>query len=148
MTERVDFYLLASADPQVRHRFTCRLAEKAYLQQLGVTVLVADDLEARALDELLWTFNDRSFVPHEILAPGQAADGHTPVYVAIDPATPPRADLVLNLAGREPDTLRRFGRVAEILANDPQTIQQGRERFRMYRAANLEPLTHHIGPGS
>jgi len=148
VTERVDFYLLASAQVQVRHHFACRLAEKAYLQQLGVTVLVADDHQARALDELLWTFNDRSFVPHEILTPGQQADGHTPVYIALDPATPPRADFVLNLAGCAPEALLRFGRIAEILGNDPQAIELGRERFRSYRASRLEPQTHKIGAGT
>lgn len=148
MTDRVDFYLLGSADAQVRHRFACRLAEKAYLQQLGVTVLVADEPEARALDELLWTFSDRSFVPHEILAPGQPVDVQIPVYIALDPAAPPRADLVLNLAGREPDALQRFGRIAEILGNDPQALKRGREQFRNYRDRRLEPQTHRIGSGS
>ena len=41
MTERVDFYVLKNAGARARHLFACRLAEKAYLKQLGVALLVA-----------------------------------------------------------------------------------------------------------
>ena len=65
MTERVDFYVLKSAAARQRWNFACRLTEKAYLQDLNI-VIVSDTLaDAQALDELLWTFNERSFIPHK-----------------------------------------------------------------------------------
>ena len=36
-------------------------------------MLTADGDEARQLDDLLWTFRDRSFVPHEIVMPGRTS---------------------------------------------------------------------------
>jgi len=43
----------------------------------GTEDLLADEL--RALDDLLWTFSDQSFVPHAIRAGDTPADAVTPV---------------------------------------------------------------------
>ena len=62
MTERVDFYVLKSAAARQRFAFACRLTEKAYLKDLKI-VIVNDTLaDAQTLDEMLWTFNERSFI--------------------------------------------------------------------------------------
>jgi DNA polymerase IIIc chi subunit len=65
MTERVDFYVLKSAAEKPRWTIACRLAEKAYLRDMRVVLLSESAADAQALDDLLWTFNDRSFVPHQ-----------------------------------------------------------------------------------
>src|SRR5580658_7952035 len=64
---RVDFYILEGGSPLGRLKLACKLAEKAYL--VGQTVLVwhTDPAELKAFDQLLWVFNDGSFVPHETL---------------------------------------------------------------------------------
>ena len=62
---RVDFYVSEDAGADARLRLACRVAEKAYLAKQKVVVL-SDDAEAlRRFDELLWTFGDGSFVPHD-----------------------------------------------------------------------------------
>src|SRR5579862_6374116 len=61
----VDFYVLASTDSTERLRLACRLAEKAYLSCPRVLVWSDDAAELASFDDLLWTFADRSFVPHE-----------------------------------------------------------------------------------
>ena len=63
---QVDFYLLAAPDPRARLTAACRLAEKAYEQGLKVVVRTASPAETAEFDELLWTFADRSFVPHVV----------------------------------------------------------------------------------
>lgn len=144
MTERVDFYVLKNADARARHVFACRLAEKAYLKQLGVALLAADESQARELDELLWTFEDQSFVPHQLLRAGDEADAHTPVCIALDPGSPPCSDLVLNLGGFEPDALQRYKRIAEILDEDGERLRRGRERFKTYRERKIALETHQM----
>ncbi len=90
MTERVDFYVLKSAGARQRWTFACRLTEKAYLQDLNI-VLVSDTLaDAQALDELLWTFNERSFIPHRVCLDEQAVDPATPVHLTVESAMPRR----------------------------------------------------------
>lgn len=145
MTERVDFYVLKHADARARQVFACRLAEKAYLKQLGVALLVADESQAREMDDLLWTFDDQSFVPHQLLRAGVAADAQTPVCVTLDPQSLPRSDLLLNLADAEPEALQAHARIAEILDQDPERLRRGRERFRIYRERKVALETHQIG---
>jgi DNA polymerase-3 subunit chi len=148
MTERVDFYVLKSAAAKQRWAFACRLIEKAYLLNLKVLVLNDTLADARALDDLLWTFNERSFVPHKICADEQPADPATPVHLALAngaaASTTSGADLLLNLAVTMPENLQRFGRIAEVIDADEERRRSGRERFKAYRDLKLTLETHQL----
>jgi len=144
MTERVDFYVLKSSAAQQRWAFACRLTEKAYLKDLKI-VIVNDTLaEAQALDELLWTFNERSFVPHKVCLDEQSQDPATPVHLVLESAAIPAADLLVNLAPRLPTQLQRYQRIAEIIDADEERRRQGRERFKAYRDLKFTLETHQI----
>jgi len=144
MTERVDFYVLKSSAAQQRWAFACRLTEKAYLKDLKI-VIVSDTLaEAQALDELLWTFNERSFVPHKVCLDEQSQDPATPVHLVLESAAIPAADLLVNLAPRLPTQLQRYQRIAEIIDADEERRRQGRERFKAYRDLKFTLETHQI----
>jgi DNA polymerase-3 subunit chi len=158
MTERVDFYVLKSSTPIKRWTFACRLTEKAYLRDLKVVLYGETPAEVEAMDELLWTFSERSFVPHEIVrgrpagadaagsAPtGDAAAGSAPaVQITQELDAVPSADLLVNLAARIPERLDRFARIAEIIDADDQRRRLGRERFKAYREMKLSVETHQL----
>jgi DNA polymerase III subunit chi len=164
MTERVDFYVLKSSTAQQRWTFACRLTEKAYLRDLKV-VLLGDTLaEVEAIDALLWTFSERSFVPHDIhrgrpSAPGAASSAAAAARSAVAPASPASAaavqltqdldsvgsaDLLVNVSTRLPGKLDRFARVAEIIDADDERRRLGRERFKAYRELKLAVETHQL----
>jgi DNA polymerase-3 subunit chi len=143
MTERVDFYVLKSAAARQRWAFACRLTEKAYLKDLKV-VIVSDTLaDAQALDELLWTFNDRSFIPHKVSLDEQSVDPATAVHLTVEMALP-TADLLVNLAQRLPPQFQRYARIAEVIDADEERRRLGRERFKVYRDLKLPLETHQI----
>ncbi|HMK86196.1 MAG TPA: DNA polymerase III subunit chi [Steroidobacteraceae bacterium] len=144
MTERVDFYILNSAEPERRWLFACRLAEKAYLQDLSVLIWSDNAADAGRCDDLLWTFADRSFVPHQLDREGEPADVETPVHLTLALESAASADLLINLADRLPEGLARFTRVAEIIDADPERRRLGRERFKAYRESKLELQTHQL----
>ena len=144
MTERVDFYVLKSTAAQQRWAFACRLTEKAYLKDLKI-VIVNDTLaDAKALDELLWTFNERSFIPHQICLDDKSVDPATPVHLTVESAALPTADLLVNLAHRFPAQLERYARIAEIIDADEERRRLGRERFKAYRDLKFTLETHQI----
>ena len=143
MTSRVDFYVLDSSAVKQRWLFACRLVEKAYLNDLRVVIL-ADPADAGGLDDLLWTFSERSFVPHELCVDGRA-DAASPVHLAVDADTAPAADLLVNLSGRLPPRLERFASIAEIVDADAEWRRLGRERFKSYREQKLTLNTHQPG---
>jgi DNA polymerase III subunit chi len=143
MTERVDFYVLKSASAKQRWAFACRLTEKAYLKDLKI-VIVSDTLaDAQALDELLWTFNERSFIPHKMCLDEQSVDPATAVHLTVETAIP-TADLLVNLAQRLPAQFQRYSRIAEVIDADEERRRQGRERFKAYRDLKLPLETHQI----
>ncbi|CAG0941819.1 DNA polymerase III subunit chi [Gammaproteobacteria bacterium] len=140
---RVDFYVLAVADPGARLRFACRLAEKAYRLQHRVHLHAGSPAQATQLDELLWTFRQGSFVPHEVIAADAAAG--SPVTIGHGPGNPPAAGLLINLADELPAFAATFPRVAEVIDDTDAGRQRGRERFRRYREAGREISSHDIG---
>jgi DNA polymerase III subunit chi len=144
MTERVDFYVLKSAAVKQRLAFACRLTEKAYLRNLKV-VIVNDTLaDAQALDEMLWTFNERSFVPHALCLDEQSVDPATPIHLTLELANAPAADLLVNLAKVLPTQLLKYARIAEIIDADEERKSLGRERFKAYRDLKFSLDTHQI----
>jgi DNA polymerase-3 subunit chi len=144
MTERVDFYVLKTALAKQRWAFACRLTEKAYLKNLKIVVLSDTLADAQALDELLWTFNERSFVPHKICLDEHGVDAATTVHLTLEPTAIPSADLLVNLAQRLPSQLQGYTRIAEIIDADEERRRLGRERFKAYRDLKLTLETHQI----
>ncbi len=138
---RVDFYILNQAGQHSRQTFACRLAEKAYRLEKTVHIQTRNRADAERLDELLWTFRDGSFVPHET-DPAQSF----PRAVTIGHDWEPEGEcgVLINLDSEVPLFFSRFERVAEILDQDPQTRQQGRERYRFYRDRGYDLNTHEI----
>ena len=143
---RVSFYVLSGAEPATRLGYACRLAEKAYKLQNRIHAHAGDSAMARRLDELLWTFRQGSFVPHELLPPvGQPTAPITIGSAEADgPIEPPAADLLINLADEVPAFFNRYPRIAEIIDGSPTSREAGRVRHRFYRDQGLEPETHEV----
>ena len=96
---RVDFYILSQHGPRERQSFACRLAEKAYHLDNTVHIHAGSSEIADQLDQLLWTFRDGSFVPHDLLSPA-AADRQSPVTIGCDTGPGEPRDLLINLSGK------------------------------------------------
>ena len=142
-TGRVDFYVLAAADAAARLHFACRLTEKAYHLKHRVHLHTELQADAAKLDDLLWTFRQGSFVPHEILAAGHEAG--SPVTIGFGALPTPGPDLLVNLASEIPAGAGNCARVAEIIDGSEASRSRGRKRFREYQQLGCELTTHNIG---
>jgi DNA polymerase-3 subunit chi len=140
---RVDFYLLAAAGEPSRQIFACRLAEKAYRLKHTVHIQAADGEHARQLDDLLWTFRDGSFVPHELVGAGAGSSG-APVTIGVTAGDLRPGDLLINLSNTLPERLGSFPRVAEIVTSDEDCRQRSRKRFADYRSQGHSLQTHEL----
>ncbi len=130
--------------------FACRLLRKASRQ--GIRVLVTAPAEAlSALDRLLWTFEEREFVPH-VRVPGAAAAtaALTPIWLSVDEAgaaaLPDAPAVLVNMGADAPTALGRWQRLIEIVSSESDEAARGRERWRAYKAAGLE-IRHHAAAG-
>ena len=139
---RVDFYVLDDASGRARLGLACKLAEKAYLAAQTVLIWHTQPEEIRALDEMLWTFRDGSFVPHETLGAAAAVD--VPVLLSALIPPPAAVDVIINLAAEVPDCIAQTRRVIEIIDGDEERRRAGRARFKAYRERGIQPSTHNI----
>jgi DNA polymerase-3 subunit chi len=140
---RVDFYVLQEASSTGRLKLACRLAEKAYLAAQVALVWHTDPRELKELDELLWTFMDGSFVPHEMITPGAFLE-ETPVLLSGGTPPPRMVDIIINLAPEVPACLGQTRRVAEIIDGEDSRRRAGRARFKAYRDLGIQPASHNV----
>lgn len=142
---RVDFYILEQAQAEARARFACRLAEKAWQQGNRVYIHTGSAELSRRLDEMLWTFRAGSFVPHA-LDDATEADS-VAVHIGHGEEPQHHDQVLINLAPDVPLFFSRFERVVEVVDQDAQARQQGRERFRFYRDRGYPLENHSISAG-
>jgi DNA polymerase-3 subunit chi len=122
--------------------FACRLLRKAFRQ--GVHVLVTAPAEVLArLDRELWTAEERDFLPH-MRMPGAAAAtaARTPIWLATHAGVAGAPAVVVNLGADAPADPALVSRLIEVVSDEPDDAQRGRERWRAYKAAGLA-IRHH-----
>lgn len=139
---RVDFYLLKASMPKARWLLACRLLEKAYLRGHQVFVYCNNQHDAQTLDELLWTFKEDSFIPHNIQGEGP----ELPPAIQLGYGEQARGfnDILLNLATTIPPFYDRFQRVMELVDNEEEAKALSREHYRHYKAQGYTIHTHQI----
>lgn len=136
---KVDFYILKSGS---REHTACKLIEKAYNLGHSIYVHVQSPEQAKHLDELLWTFRDGSFVPHECYETGKQHEA--PIIIGAHEAPDVEHDVLINLSEKVPLFFSRFLRVAEVVGHHDQEKQEGRDRFKFYRDRGYPMDTHNL----
>lgn len=137
---RIDFYLLASDQPQTRLNYACRLAHKAWGQGRRVYLHCADATQADEVNTLLWSFKPDAFLPHALHS--EQPDEAVVCGSGDDPN--PHHDLLINLAHSTPAFFSRFTRMAEIVVEHDDVRVPARERFRFYRDRGYPLKSHQI----
>ena len=94
------------------------------------------------LDELLWTYKDDSFIPHNLQGEGP----EPPPAVQIGYNAEPRGfnDILINMASTIPPFHTRFRRIMEIVLDNDAAKEISRQHYRDYRAKGFDLHTHPI----
>ena len=142
-SQRVDFYVLSGTEERPRLKVACRIAERAYLAGERVFVWLEGAHTLERFDELLWTFADRSFVPHEIFQ-NEAQWQDTPVLVSCDGQPQQPYGVLINLGSTVPASAAHAASIAEVIDAQEDRRQAGRARFRQYRDRGIAPATHNL----
>jgi DNA polymerase-3 subunit chi len=149
-TTVVRFYTLNDGSGTARFRHACALAEQAYLAGERLLVWLQDPPAQSAFDDLLWTFGDRAFVPHEPLA-ADPASCEAPVQLhsgaSLDDKALRAGFTTLLLLREEPrEEALRFPTVIEVVDAEPACRNAGRARFRFYRERGSTPQHIEVTP--
>jgi len=110
-----------------------KLLEKSL--QVGFRSVVTCQSEAirEMLNQLLWTYDPNSFLPH-----GSEPDGNVelqPVYLTCHLENPNQANMLAVTDGRTIEDFGNFQRVLDIFeGNNPDAVAQARTRWKHYTA--------------
>ena len=144
---RIDFYIIKAGSEQATETFICRLTEKAWSQNNAVYIHTMDEQHASNYDELLWTFNEDSFVPHHLLQDETDQSKTQNVLIGHQAAEQNPItyhDVLINLNHEAPSFFSQFERVAEIITTDETSINKGRKRYQFYRDRGYALETHKL----
>ncbi|MES1195932.1 MAG: DNA polymerase III subunit chi [Steroidobacter sp.] len=129
----VEFHILSDAGDVARMRHACQLVEQSYARGERSYVCASDAGESQRMDEMLWTFRDQAFIPHEIAS--TSSPSHPRIMALIGTETMPAsfASTLINISNSVPDGLESVTQLIEVVDADPQHKQQARERYKQYR---------------
>lgn len=137
---RVGFYVVQAADQTQRLQVAVRLADKAFQQGHRIFINAVDEAQARTLDELLWTYRPASFLPHGLHGQEQSKS------IAIGWGQEPldHNDLLINLQLGIPGFFSRFRRVAEVVTQDPASLDALRRSWTFYKERGYQLEKHDL----
>jgi DNA polymerase-3 subunit chi len=110
--------------------------ERALKDGYRVLVLAGSNERVEHLNQLLWTYDDASFLPH-----GSARDGNAqrqPIFLsaAPDDGNPNGATMLVLVDGAQGSALGAYQRVCDMFdGNDETAVEDARRRWREAKAA-------------
>src|SRR5690242_10228547 len=139
---KIDFYLIPESSQKARLHLACRLIEKAYKHRHRIYIHVDTLADAHQLDELLWTYREESFLPHNIY--GEGPEPAPPIQIGFNSTPEKHRDILMNLCHSVPEFFPQFSRILECVTNDSTIQAFAREHYRIYRAKGYEIITHKL----
>lgn len=138
----VDFYLITSDEPAARWLTTCRLLENLYGQGHKVYVHCQNQQQAEMLDELLWTYKDDSFIPHNLQ--GDGPEPPPPVQIGCDKEPRGFNDVLINFAENIPLFHAKFKKILEVVSGEESEKETSRAHYKEYRSKGYQLQTHKL----
>ena len=133
---QVNFYTLPSSEAHSRLLFVCRLTEKAYSLGHRIHIQTESDQQSKLLDDLLWQYAPSSFIPHRTL--DGSSDSPDPVSLGTSLTGTKHSDVLINLGKQATQAGDQFTRINEVISADPESLEQGRDRYRDYKGKDYQ----------
>ncbi len=90
---------------------------------------------AEALDALLWTYRDDSFLPHGLS--GDAADAHQPILLTTEPENTNGSSVRFFVDRAVPQSAEGYTRIVYMFSgHDPDAVAEARLAWRALREGN------------
>lgn len=138
MTHRVDFYIIKQ-NHQGMLNFLAKLVDEIYSLSKTVLIWSHSHDESHILNDFLWSFQDDSFLPHEILIDQNAM--MSPVVIS---TTFIKKDVVINMPGQTGMNSEPIDRIIELVYDDEHIRIQGRVKYRRYKDRGCQIQIFHI----
>lgn len=108
------------------------LVSKALSQGHRILIKTPSPASAETLSAHLWTYDDKSFLPH-----GTAKDGNAnlqPIFLTSADENPNNADVLILTGGAQSDKTADFKLCCDLLdGRNPENVQAARTRWKAYK---------------
>lgn len=141
---KVEFHILSEAGDVVRMRHACQLVDSLYAKNERCYMRATDSSGAQRLDDMLWTFRDQAFIPHEIVTPTSPSHPRIMALIGFETMPVSFASTLINIGDSVPDSLDTISQLLEVVDADPQHKQQARERYKQYRDRGYQLETKNL----
>ena len=134
----VTFY---DVGPEGRMRRIVTLVSAAWERGKRLVIACADAEEAEALDRELWTFDEASFIPHEVVGMGQRpTDPDARIVLVGHEEDPIGAEVLLQASPVSRAFAERFAYVIDIVDHrSEEALQASRQRYKDWAADGHKP---------
>ncbi len=130
MTDVLFYHL----ERQPLERVLPSLVERTLSRGWRAVVPAGSEERVEALDTLLWTYADESFLPHGTKTDGNIAD--QPVFLTIDEVNPNGAPVRFLVDGAELADLAGYERIVYLFdGNDESAVARAREQWKAVKDA-------------
>jgi DNA polymerase-3 subunit chi len=131
MTEILFYHLEA----QPLERVLPQLVEKTLERGWRAVIETSSRQRAEAIDALLWTYRDDSFVPHAII--GEETDPDQQVLIAISGDNPNGAQVRFFVDRTVPQTAAGYTRIVYLFSgHDPDAVTEARVAWKALQEGN------------
>lgn len=131
MTE-INFYVSSSSSSTAIYKLLPSLLERMLEQKHKVLIACNDQAEVKRLDKFLWEHNAEKFIPH-----GTAEQEHSkdqPILITDKNENLNLSDMLICLSGKTVKDFSSYLKVFDIFEGSEQQKDQGRQRWKDYKA--------------
>jgi DNA polymerase III subunit chi len=136
---QIEFYSVDSEQTKTPYKHLCEVIKRAYRKGQQVFVHTESRRQAEKIDEMLWTHDSKSFLPHQLV--DEDPDTKPPIEIGFGQEPSIHPDVLINLASEVPLFFSRFNWVFEYAYGEEENKEKARERFKFYRQRGY-PLQH------
>ncbi len=143
MPINITFYHLPYSSIEACGLYICRLTEKVYKKNHRIYIHTSSEHETKTLNDLLWTFKDISFIPHNIYEENPTSPA--PIQIGYSKKQPnEHNDILINLTSDIPNFYANFKHILEIVPNNINAKETGRKKHKFYQDHDCKLETHNI----
>ena len=130
----INFYVSNQNGFEHRMHIAYRLIAHALKRKLFIHIHTDNERMSKQVDERLWTFDKKSFIPHCIVDASANEDRpNETITISHEYEPVANCDYLINLSSQRPGFFSRFTKLAEILDSSDEILAAGRKRYVFYR---------------
>ena len=114
---------------------TCFQAAHFYRQNQRVLIYTRDQAQAHEVDELLWSFEPDSFVPHNLI--GEGPTNGSPVEISWQPPRN-RRPILINLNDTVPVFAQQYSFIVDFVPEEETLKVLARQRYKHYKQQGFD----------